>query len=76
MAHTSTLDSYHVRTRVARRYGKCSKTIKRWYMMNRFPRPDLTIGPYEYWHDRTLNEFDRQRAPTGYAKPPATQPTV
>jgi hypothetical protein len=68
MSIPSAPPEYMVRTRVAKRYGKHSKSIKRGYEKNQFPKPDLVIGIFEYWSVATLDEFDRQRAIAAAAK--------
>ena len=68
MSLPSAPPEYMVRTRVAKRYGKHSRSIKRGYEKNQFPKPDIIIGIFEYWAVATLDEFDRQRAIAAAAK--------
>jgi hypothetical protein len=50
----------HERRAVGQRYGKHSRTIKRWVDTNRFPAPDFCIGDRDYWYEETLDRHDRQ----------------
>ena len=68
MSIPSAPPEYMVRTRVAKRYGKHSRSIKRGHEKHQFPPPDLVIGIFEYWAVATLDEFDRQRAIAAAAK--------
>lgn len=47
---------------VARRYGKCVRTIDRWLVdpAVNFPNPDLVIHNRRHWTEATLDKHDRE----------------
>jgi hypothetical protein len=60
---------YLGRPRVAARYGKCTRTIKRWKKLGIIPPPDLVLpNGTEFWKQATLDANDREMTAAAAAK--------